>query len=116
MSNQIHIIQNTITTTISEIFRGDFRRICEVKKAVLHLEAIYFCHERRRVASAMVSQIRDILTETPFRRIWMYYVGGMTVDEVGEKEDVSLQKCRRLSHFYFPSFAATNQRPFSNHR
>ena len=44
MSNQIHIIQNAITTTISEIFRGDFRRICEVKKAVLHLEAIYFCH------------------------------------------------------------------------
>ena len=44
MSNQMHIIQNAITTTISEIFRGDFRRICEVKKAVLHLEAIYFCH------------------------------------------------------------------------
>lgn len=44
MSNQIHIIQNAITTTISEIFHGDFRRICEVKKAVLHLEAIYFCH------------------------------------------------------------------------
>lgn len=44
MSNQIHIIQNAITTTISEIFRGAFRRICEVKKAVLHLEAIYFCH------------------------------------------------------------------------
>lgn len=44
MSNQIHIIQNAITTTTSEIFRGDFRRICEVKKAVLHLEAIYFCH------------------------------------------------------------------------
>lgn len=44
MSNQTHIIHNAITTTISEIFRGDFRRICEVKKAVLHLEAIYFCH------------------------------------------------------------------------
>ena len=29
MSNQIHIIQNAITTTISEIFRGDFRRICD---------------------------------------------------------------------------------------
>ena len=72
--------------------------------------------ERHRAASAMVSQIRDNLTETQFRRIWMYYVGGMTVDEVGEKEGVSLQKCRRLSHFYFPSFAATNQRPFSNHR
>ena len=44
MNNQIHIIQNAITTTISEIFRGYFMRICEVKKAVLHLEAIYFCH------------------------------------------------------------------------
>ena len=27
--------------------------------------------ERRRVASAMVSQIRDKLTETQFRRLWM---------------------------------------------
>ena len=44
MSNQIQIIQNAITVTISEIFHGDFRRIREVKKAVLHLEAIYFCH------------------------------------------------------------------------
>lgn len=44
MSNQIQIIQHAITTTISEIFHGDFRRICEVKKAVLHLEVIYFCH------------------------------------------------------------------------
>lgn len=44
MSNQTQIIQTAITTTISKIFRGDFRCICEVKKAVLHLEAIYFCH------------------------------------------------------------------------
>lgn len=44
MSNQIQKIQNAITTTISEVFHGDFRRICEVKKAVLHLETIYFCH------------------------------------------------------------------------
>ena len=42
--------------------------------------------ERRRVASAMVSQIRDKLTETQFRRFWMYYVGGMTVDEIGRIE------------------------------
>ena len=47
--------------------------------------------ERRRVASAMVSQIRDKLTETQFRRLWMYYVGRMTVDEIGEKEGVSHQ-------------------------
>lgn len=47
--------------------------------------------ERRRMASTMVSQIRDKLTETQFRRLWMYYVGGMTVDEIGEKEGVSHQ-------------------------
>ena len=47
--------------------------------------------ERRRVASAMVSQIRDKLTETQFRRLWMYYVDRMTVDEIGEKEGVSHQ-------------------------
>ena len=38
------------------------------------------------MASTMVSQIRDKLTETQFRRLWMYYVGGMTVDEIGRIE------------------------------
>ena len=47
--------------------------------------------ERRRVASAMVSQIRDKLTETQFRRVWLYFVDGMTVDEIGTAEGVSHQ-------------------------
>ena len=47
--------------------------------------------ERRRVASAMVSQIRDKLTETQFRRLWMYYIDGMTVDEIGRIEDIRHQ-------------------------
>ena len=47
--------------------------------------------ERRRVASAMVSQIRDKLTETQFRRLWMYHVGGMTVDEIGRIEGIRHQ-------------------------
>lgn len=47
--------------------------------------------ERRKQASAMVSQIRDKLTETQFRRLWMYLVDGMTIDEIGEKEGVSHQ-------------------------
>lgn len=44
MSNPILKIKNAITATISTVFCGDFTRICEVKKAVLHLETIYFCH------------------------------------------------------------------------
>ena len=46
---------------------------------------------RRKMASAMVSQIRGKLTETQFRRLWMYYVDGMTVDEIGAAEGVSHQ-------------------------
>jgi RNA polymerase sigma factor (sigma-70 family) len=47
--------------------------------------------ERRRAASAMVSQIRDKLTETQFRRLWMYYIDGMTVDEIGRIEGIRHQ-------------------------
>ena len=47
--------------------------------------------ERRKMASAMVSQIRDKLTETQFRRLWMYFVDGMTVDEIGRMEGISHQ-------------------------
>ena len=47
--------------------------------------------ERRRQASAMVSQIREKLTETQFRRLWMYFVDGMTIDEIGEIEGISHQ-------------------------
>jgi RNA polymerase sigma factor (sigma-70 family) len=47
--------------------------------------------EKRRQASAMVSQIKDKLTETQFRRLWMYFVDGMTIDEIGEIEGISHQ-------------------------
>ena len=47
--------------------------------------------EKRRQASTMVSQIKDKLTETQFRRLWMYFVDGMTIDKIGEKEGVSHQ-------------------------
>lgn len=47
--------------------------------------------ERRRMASAMVSQIRDKLTETQFRRLWMYLVDGMTIDKIGKIEGISHQ-------------------------
>ena len=52
--------------------------------------------ERHRAASAMVSQIRDKLTETQFRRLWMYYVGGMTVDEIGRIEGIRHQNICHL--------------------
>lgn len=44
------------------------------------------CHSARRVA-----QIRNHLTDTQFRRVWMYFIGGMTIDEIGNAEGISHQ-------------------------
>ena len=41
------------------------------------------------VAPRKVTQIRKHLTDTQFRRMWMYFVDGMTVDEIGAAEGVS---------------------------
>ena len=39
----------------------------------------------------MVQQIRDILTVNQFRRLWMYHVDGMTIDQIGVLEGISHQ-------------------------
>ena len=38
-----------------------------------------------------VTQIQKHLTDMQFRRVWMYFVDGMTVDEIGTAEGVSHQ-------------------------
>ena len=43
----------------------------------------------------MVVKLKDKLTETQFRRLWMYYVEGMTIDEIGEVEGISYQNVSR---------------------
>lgn len=47
--------------------------------------------DQRRKASEMVVRLKDKLTETQFRRLWMYHVDGMTIDEIGEIEGISHQ-------------------------
>ena len=48
--------------------------------------------EQRKKASDMVVQLKDKLTETQFRRLWMYEVDGMTIDVIGEVEGVDHQR------------------------
>ena len=73
--------------------------IDDLSEAALAIPAIdvvmdrqYEKSERRRQASAMVSQIRDKLTETQFRRLWMYLVDGLDTYEIGEIEGVDHQR------------------------
>ena len=48
--------------------------------------------EQRRKASDMVVQLKDKLTETQFRRLWMYHVEGKTEEEIAEIEGVAQQQ------------------------
>ncbi len=48
--------------------------------------------EQRKMASDMVVKLKDKLTETQFRRLWMYYVDGKTEEEIAEIEGVGQQR------------------------
>ncbi len=47
--------------------------------------------EQYKKASDTVVKLKDKLTETQFRRLWMYFVDGMTIDVIGEIEGISHQ-------------------------
>ena len=53
----------------------------------LHIQA-----EKHRSSLELVMQIKGILTETQFRRLWMYYVKGMTEAEIAKKESVGQRR------------------------
>ena len=48
--------------------------------------------EQRRKASDMVVQLKDKLTETQFRRLWMYCVENKTEQEIADIEGVDQQR------------------------
>ena len=48
--------------------------------------------EQRKRASEMVVLLKDKLTETQFRRLWMYHIDGKTECEIAELEGVAQQQ------------------------
>lgn len=50
------------------------------------MERQYQRAEKRRIASDIVVKLKDKLTETQFRRLWMYYVDGLDTYEIAEIE------------------------------
>ena len=70
----------------------------ELSEEAASIPAVDVCmeqaHDRAEVihrSVRKVTQIRKHLTDTQFRRVWMYFVDGMTVDEIGAAEGVSHQ-------------------------
>ena len=47
---------------------------------------------QHRQASDMVVQLKDKLTETQFRRLWMYHVDGLTEAEIAKREGVGQRR------------------------
>lgn len=56
------------------------------------MENLYIQAEKHRSSLELVMQIKGILTETQFRRLWMYYVKGMTEAEIAKKESVGQRR------------------------
>ena len=71
----------------------------DISEAALAVPAVDVVMERQqqraaqhRKASDMVVQLKDKLTETQFRRLWMYYVDGKTEQEIADVEGVDQQR------------------------
>jgi len=70
--------------------------LSEAALAVPSIDAVME-HQRKRLedrsrAVAVVAQVREKLTATQFRRLWMYYVDGMTIDEICVRQVKMLAK------------------------
>ena len=48
--------------------------------------------EKQQKAAEKVAWLKDMLTETQFRRLWMYRVEGMTEAEIAQKEGVGQRR------------------------
>ena len=44
MNDPTQEILNALLQTTGALLEGHFARLCQVKRTVLHLEAVYFCH------------------------------------------------------------------------
>jgi len=76
-----HIVS---TDTLSEVALA-------VPAADVIMERQHERAEKRRIASEMVVKLKDKLTETQFRRLWMYGVEGKTLEEIAAIENVAFQ-------------------------
>ena len=55
------------------------------------LKAIYDRQEQERENAEAVARIKCCLSETQFRRLWLFRVEGLTVREIAKQEHISFQ-------------------------
>ncbi len=47
---------------------------------------------QRKTTQDGIAAVRTVLTETQYRRLWMYYVDGLSMTEIAARENVSLPR------------------------
>jgi len=56
--------------------------------------------EREKQRAALLQQVKNVLTETQYRRLWMYLVDGLSVEQIAQRDDVrhqSVSECLSLA-------------------
>lgn len=120
MKEQIKSIQEGMIQTLTAVYGGNFTRLCAVKKSMLHLEAIYFCHSTCRLVGQEYLSLAEQLalyreiglipqsTVTFFEKfqdqILEFWPGGMALEEKPEFLYGALltnELCIRPSEIFF---------------
>lgn len=73
--------------TVSLIDEADTYGIDIIEELLAHADKL--AHDKK--CTEQVARIREALTETQFRRLWLYYAEGMTEEEIAEVEKVTHQ-------------------------
>ncbi|MEY8389719.1 hypothetical protein AALC17_21160 [Oscillospiraceae bacterium 38-13] len=81
------------------------------------LDAAEASTEQARRTAALIEQIKSCLTGTQYRRLWMYYVEGMSETKIAEIECVgqprisrSLSRARKIFEKNFPARTKTGDK------
>ena len=81
------------------------------------LDAAEASAEQTRRTAALIEQIKSCLTGTQYRRLWMYYVEGMSETQIAELEYVgqprisrSLSRARKIFEKNFPERTKTGDK------
>lgn len=80
--------------------KNKLQKQAENKAAYLYVEQLLLNDLADEERKALVNKIKSVLTETQFRRLWLYYAEGKTEQEIADIEGIAQQnvsKSIRLS-------------------
>lgn len=72
--------------------RGQLPEVDQVKQLEAIVEHRIERAERQQLSAETIIRVKEKITEKQFRRLWMYYVDGMTQEEIARVESVGQRR------------------------